>query len=263
VDRYADLINTIFHPYNMRKRAMRFHDEMLPEMGRHFALWGGTSPMAPFIGSDVTVSDWEAQIDSLFDFTDNRPFYARNHIEYDFGLVKQVNVTLDVSPAGAGKIRISTIIPDSLPWTGVYFDGVPVTMTAIANPGYKFRQWQSPVLVQNPVTTSAMTLNISADDAFTAYFDAFEYNMNIYPNPFSDVLTINYEIPSDKQVYLKLYDVVGRLVADIVPPGSFQAEGTHTISFDPNKYSLADGIYFLKLRTDEFSKTEKIIRSKK
>jgi hypothetical protein len=30
------------------------------------------------------------------------------------------------APPGAGKIKISTIIPDSLPWTGVYFDGNPV-----------------------------------------------------------------------------------------------------------------------------------------
>ncbi len=263
VDRYADLINTIFHPINMQKRVTKFHDEVQPEMTRHFARWGGTSPMSPYIGSDVTLSDWEAQIDTLLDFANNRPMYARNHIQNDFSLVKQVNVTLNVQPAGAGTIKISTIVPDSLPWTGVYFDGVPVTMTARPNAGYKFRYWQSPIIMQETVPSAVITLNVDTNDAFTAYFDAFEYNFSTYPNPFSDALTINYEIPSDKQVYLELYDVVGRRVADIVPPGSFQTEGTHTITFDPARYSLASGTYFLRFRTDEFSKTEKVIRVKK
>lgn len=53
-------------------------------------------------------------------------------------MVAQVDVTLDVYPVGAGKIKISTIVPDSLPWTGVYFNGNPVKLTALPNPGYEF-----------------------------------------------------------------------------------------------------------------------------
>lgn len=66
---------------------------------------------------------------------------VRNHIESNFNLVKQVDITLDVFPAGAGKIQISTVSPATYPWKGVYFDGVPVKITAIANPGYSFLHW--------------------------------------------------------------------------------------------------------------------------
>ena len=62
---------------------------------------------------------------------DSRPFYAFNQIRSQFSLVKQVDITLDVNPAGTGKIKLNTILPDSLPWIGTYFDGVPVTMTVL------------------------------------------------------------------------------------------------------------------------------------
>lgn len=107
---------------------------------------------------------------SLISFINNRQVPARNHIEQYFNLNKQVNVTLNVYPEGAGTIQISTIVPDSLPWTGVYFDGVPVTITAIPNPGYQFSFWQSINMVPNPNSNLALTLNIDTNDAFTAYF---------------------------------------------------------------------------------------------
>jgi hypothetical protein len=62
---------------------------------------------------------------------------VRDDIQSNFALTAQVDVTLDVFPVGAGKIKISTIIPTTLPWTGVYFNGNPVQFTAIPNIGYE------------------------------------------------------------------------------------------------------------------------------
>jgi len=42
VDRYADLMNTIFLPSTMQQNIDVLHDEMLPEMTRHFNRWGGS-----------------------------------------------------------------------------------------------------------------------------------------------------------------------------------------------------------------------------
>ncbi|MBK7853433.1 MAG: CotH kinase family protein [Bacteroidetes bacterium] len=126
INRYADLINTIFKNSEMTAVEHQFEDSMSHDMQDHLALWGGT------------MNDWQNNIDDMMNFVSRRPAIARDQIESEFNMNNQVNITLNVSPAGAGRIQISTIIPETLPWTGVYFHGNPVTLTAIPNPGYTF-----------------------------------------------------------------------------------------------------------------------------
>ncbi len=160
VNRYADLINTIFLPANLKALAYAFKDSLYNEMPRHMQRWNGD------------FNAWENYHinGTLINFIDNRAAPARNYIEEEFALNKQVNVVLNVYPPEAGKIKISTITPESYPWSGVYFDGVPVRIEAIPNPGYEFAFWQSSVLIQTPDNNQSITLNIDTNDIFTAYF---------------------------------------------------------------------------------------------
>ncbi|MBX9850489.1 MAG: CotH kinase family protein [Cytophagaceae bacterium] len=159
INRYADLMNTIYLPANYRGMAYKIRDSIASEMPRHLARWGADVPT------------WNYNISQMVNFINARPTEARNHVRSEFGLVKNVNVTLDVSPAGAGVIKINTIHPETLPWTGVYFDGVPVTITAIPNPGYTFNHWLAPILIPSPNTNRSVTLNVNITNAtFTAYF---------------------------------------------------------------------------------------------
>jgi len=194
-------------------------------------------------------------------FMDSRPFYAFNQIRSQFSLVKQVDITLDVNPAGAGKIKLNTILPDSLPWIGTYFDGVPVTMTVLPNPGYRFLYWKSPIIIQTPITNNTLTVNVTNNEEFTAYFKTTDYIFDVYPNPFVDEFIVNYEIPEEKQVSLKLYDVVGREVMELISNNDFQQAGNYSITIDTRKYSLSDGIYFLKFTTSDFSKMIKLVKA--
>ena len=268
VDRYCDLLNTIYRPYKFKKKADDFHDEMFAEMARHFQLWGNFDSLPfpwslyyPYLGLAPDVPYWEANIDTMKMFMDSRPFYAFNQIQNQFSLLKQVNVTLNVSPAGAGKIKLNTILPDSLPWIGTYFDGVPVTMTVLPNPGYRFLYWKSPIIIQTPITNNTLTVNVTNNEEFTAYFKATDYIFDVYPNPFVDEFIVNYEIPEEKQVSLKLYDVVGREVMELISNNDFQQAGNYSITIDTRKYSLSDGIYFLKFTTSDFSKMIKLVKA--
>jgi hypothetical protein len=261
INRYADLINTTFHPNNLGKLATQIRDEMQPEMGRHFAMWANPNTNPYGFGSATNVSEWLDEFDTLMTFINVRPSYARNYIEAEFNLVQQVDVTLDVVPAGAGKIKISTIIPDSLPWTGVYFDGNPVGMTAIANPGYKFSYWQSPNLIPQTNSSPYINLNISQSESFTAYFVPMEYTFNAYPNPFTNSFTINFLLPEDQPVSIRLFNLLGERVAEIIQESMEYPWGEHTLTFDAAKESLAAGVYFLEFRTDEYRKVVKLIKS--
>jgi hypothetical protein len=264
VDRYADLINTVFQPDKMLAGAQELHDEMLPEMARHFNRWNGTwsSSWSGFIGRAGNVAEWENEIDSMLLFSDTRVAYARNQIQGQFSLAKQVDVTLDAVPAGAGKIKISTVTPETLPWSGVYFDGVPVTITAIANPGYEFRYWEANSNLPVNNASASMTLNIDTSDVFKAHFEKLELGMDVYPNPFNDMITINYELPESMQVSLKLYSVIGQEVAQIIFPESFQPEGSNSIQFNAEGLSLAQGLYFLEFRAKDKTTVVKLVRAK-
>ena len=162
INRFADLINTIFVPKNLLQYTYSIRDRIASEMPRELLRYAGNPDISNWYYTNIGV---------VTDFIQNRPFYARNHIQNFFGMVKQVDVTLDVFPAGAGRIKISTIIPDSLPWQGIYFDGNPVMITAIPNPGYTFLYWEPNNHFPTNNTNQSVMLNISSDDVFRAHFN--------------------------------------------------------------------------------------------
>jgi len=170
VNRYADLINTIFDAEHFMQLANDLRDTIYTEMPRHFDKWGipNTNPYG--WGSSLDVPSWTNNYQGMLNFIAERPTYSRNHIQSNFNLWGQVDVTLNVVPAEAGHIQISTIIPDEYPWEGVYFNGAPVKMTAIANPGFTFEHWLSENLILFADPNQEIMNMISIDDTFTAHF---------------------------------------------------------------------------------------------
>jgi len=87
-----------------------------------------------------------------------------------------------------------------------------------------------------------------------------------YPNPFNPSTTINYSIPELSLVTVKIYDVLGKEVANLV--NEEKATGTYAVEF--NTQSAADGlpsgIYFYRLQiypanggADDFVQARKMI----
>ncbi len=257
INRYADLMNTVFEPEDFIALTSKMALELYPNLPRHFAKWGGTSYPGWGYAKPCNVAYWYTQLLVMADYIVQRQAAARNYVQLDFSLPKQVTVTLDVMPAGAGIIKISTIYPDTLPWTGVYYNGVPVTITAIPNAGYKFDHWSSANIITSPDPNAAITLDIGQDDAFTAYFVPTDFSLIAYPNPFNDQLTIHYNLKAPGQVSMSLYSVTGQRTMDVLPEGSFQEAGEHSISVTNTQ--LAQGMYFLRLKAEGFEKTVKLV----
>ncbi len=64
-----------------------------------------------------------------------------------------------------------------------------------------------------------------------------------YPNPFNPVTTIQYQIPTNGKVQLKVYDLLGKEVAELV--NKEQTKGIYRIKFDINTgVNLTSGVYF-------------------
>lgn len=76
-----------------------------------------------------------------------------------------------------------------------------------------------------------------------------------YPNPFNPSTTINYALPKSTKVKLVIYNVLGQVVNVLVDQK--QDAGYYKVQF--NATSLASGVYFYRLITDDFIMTKKMI----
>lgn len=76
-----------------------------------------------------------------------------------------------------------------------------------------------------------------------------------YPNPFNPTTTINYRIPKDEVVSLKVYNSIGEKVKTLID--GYQGAGLHSVKFDGSKF--ASGIYYYKLKAGDNIAVNKMI----
>jgi streptogramin lyase len=82
----------------------------------------------------------------------------------------------------------------------------------------------------------------------------FVLNQN-YPNPFNPATTISFSLPSSTFTSLKVYDILGNEVANLV--NEEKPAGNYEVRF--NASSLTSGTYFYKLQAGSFIETKKMI----
>lgn len=83
---------------------------------------------------------------------------------------------------------------------------------------------------------------------------AYDLRQN-YPNPFNPETIISFDIPKDGNVSLNVYDINGRLTANLIN-GNLKA-GTYNYNF--NAEGLSSGIYFYTLTAGPYNNTKKMI----
>jgi hypothetical protein len=85
-----------------------------------------------------------------------------------------------------------------------------------------------------------------------------EFVLTNYPNPFNPTTTIAYTAPANGYVSLTVYDLMGRMVAQLVD-GQMPA-GRHTVMFDAS--GLASGVYVYRLQIGDQTMTQKMLLMK-
>lgn len=165
INRFADLMNTSFLPARAHALINANAAELSPEINRHDQRWGTGN-----------LSTWGANVQQLKDFYAQRPENQRQHIVDNFQLDQEVSITLAANPVGAGVIKISTVVPESLPWNGIYFHGNPVTVTAIPNPGYSFVNWSANGNISD-LFAQSFTADVSGNTIFRANFSGQSQNL--------------------------------------------------------------------------------------
>ena len=156
INRFADHINTTFAPERVRHILDHFEAMFDSEIHRQRQRWHGAA------------GAYDERLARMRTFADRRPGYVRTHIRKQFNLSGNLRVTLDVEPAGAGKIKMNSKIISDLPWSGIYFENVPVPLQAIPNSGWRFVGWSDSRLGK----AQSATLTSRADVHLVARFEA-------------------------------------------------------------------------------------------
>jgi hypothetical protein len=249
INRFADNMNTTYRIDRLLGIENDFFNSMVLEMPKEYGRWGDPNSISQQMNSFYE--------NHLFfqDQLSQRTEIVRNNIQSNFALPNQVDMTLDVFPAGAGKIKISTVTPEEYPWNGVYFNGVPVKIEAIANTGYHFLHWGTNALLNDTLNSVFLdTLDLNSV-VFKAYFEenfdvsthdlASNNGWSIYPNPAHDQLYLSHPATTKANRY-QIIDLAGR----IQQSGTIASDaGTSLIDLS----ALAPSAYIIRLFNSEKS----------
>jgi hypothetical protein len=88
---------------------------------------------------------------------------------------------------------------------------------------------------------------------------AFSLSQN-YPNPFNPVTVIAYELPKAGHVTLEVINVIGQKVKTLVD--KYQGIGSYSTLWNSTNYngdSVANGIYFYRIKSGDFIMTKKML----
>ena len=139
VNRFADHLNTSFTPMRVINIINEMQATINPEIPEHIQRWRVM---------EDSMDVWDKNVDIMRTFVSQRPVYVRLHILDYFNLTGTADITL-LTDNTKGHIHINSIditpdtpgVVDADEWRGIYFKGIPVSLSAIPKPGYQFAGW--------------------------------------------------------------------------------------------------------------------------
>ncbi|MBI5729849.1 MAG: T9SS type A sorting domain-containing protein [Ignavibacteriales bacterium] len=102
----------------------------------------------------------------------------------------------------------------------------------------------------NPVITKVDEKKNDIPDKYGLYQN--------FPNPFNPTTTINYQLPNDGFVTIKVYDMLSKEVAVLVNEN--KSAGYYKIDFNASK--LTSGVYIYTITANNFIQSKKMLLMK-
>jgi len=137
---------------------------------------------------------------------------------------------IDITELAGGvnlKIRFSLVTNGSVTSDGIYIDDIRLA-------GY------------NSITTG-----ITSENEIPLKYDLSQN----YPNPFNPSTSISYQILQGGNVSLKVYDINGKFISELVNEN--KPAGNYEVPFSGE--GLSSGIYFYRIETGNFSQTKRMM----
>jgi hypothetical protein len=111
------------------------------------------------------------------------------------------------------------------------------------------------VYTQNPplpIETPPLVTSVPSRQATVPASFALAQN---FPNPFNPTTTIQFSLPAETFVTIKVYNIVGQTVATVLHDK--RPAGTHAVAFDASH--LPSGVYFYQINAGSFVQTKKMV----
>lgn len=168
--RLADLLNTTL----LSSRAVSVLNTMkaqyTPLMPDHIARWK----------SPASLTAWNDKVTAIENFLNQRPATYRTHVRSFFGSgYADNNLVINVSDANMGYVKVNSIdiLPTTdgisanpYPWTGIYFQNIPVKLLAVAKAGSHFVKWTD--ANGNTITNPEINFTMGGSTNYKAFFEA-------------------------------------------------------------------------------------------
>ena len=177
------------------------------------------------------------------------------------------------TPINSANVSISTIVDAYGTMTipgGASYEALRIreelTINGMTSVNYSFLAKsgaQVNVSATSPNPPNSGSINVEG----TVYYDGLtssvrqiselpnDYSLSQnYPNPFNPSTNIEYSIPSESYVELKVYDVLGNEVATLV--NEQQQAGIYRADFTAD--NLPSGVYFARITANEYSQVVKM-----
>ena len=182
-------------------------------------------------------------------------------------------ISINGTPVTSSSVSISTLVDAYGTMTipgGASYEALRIreelTISGITNVNFSFISKNGAQVNVNAVSSNPPNSGMISVDG-TTYYDGlvtsvkqisglpndFSLSQN-YPNPFNPSTNIQYSIPEQSFVELKVFDVLGNEVATLV--NKEQTAGVYRADFSGN--SLASGLYIARITAGNFSNTIKM-----
>lgn len=262
INRFCDILNSSYKSELLVSKIMEIKNNIASEMPEHITRWNPQNEQFLVYHPVYSYPIWEKNVDTLIYFANNRSYWMRNHIENRFETGGKVNLILGCAK-NEGEIKLNTLeineyldgVNDNVyPWSGVYFKNVPVTLKAIAKPGYVFSHWSGEIYD----TLQEITLNLDNDTYIKANFVieddplslnnllSVTKNITIYPNPFNDKINVLSDVYDGT---FTVYSIEGKIVRQ----NDFSSP---VIELE----DLSKGIFVIEINTGGHSYRKRIIK---
>ena len=129
INTLADHLNTVYHPDTAVKLLDSMQEVVRHEMKYHVKRWG------------TSMKQWAGQVRTMRHFVSVRPYYMREHVLSKFNLKDTSYVSIVYPGDEIAKVRFNSLKIER-DFKGIYFDGVPVSISVEPRHDYNFVGWK-------------------------------------------------------------------------------------------------------------------------
>ena len=161
INRYADMNNSFFSCDFMNNLLDSMVNVIEPEMERHTQRWGGS------------VNGWQDNVQELRDFINTRCAVIDVGIADCYDVTGPYNIVVNIEPANSpNEVQVNTFVPVLFPYSGDYFGGINLSLTAQPVGDWVFDHWEVANHDFGPDQyAEAITMSIDSADVITAFFN--------------------------------------------------------------------------------------------